>query len=139
MSKKEVKTNAMRMLDRAKVSYSYEEYVVNEEHITSEEYVLNDGIDSNDFNDSNYNQDSNITNDYNENSSNNDYNGNNYNNDNDHYYDSDNSNTGTLVYIAAGNRYYHKTANCKFISGAVVQQVYLEDHQDKFECNCWKY
>ena len=26
MSKKEVKTNAMRMLDRAKVSYSYEEY-----------------------------------------------------------------------------------------------------------------
>ena len=26
MSKKEVKTNAMRMLDRAKVSYTYEEY-----------------------------------------------------------------------------------------------------------------
>ena len=26
MSKKEVKTNAMRMLDRARVSYTYEEY-----------------------------------------------------------------------------------------------------------------
>ena len=80
----------------------------------------------------NYNQDSTITNNYYENSNNNDYYDNSSNND---YY----SSTGTLVYIAAGNRYYHKTANCKFISGSVVQQVYLEDHQDKFECNCWKY
>lgn len=97
-----------------------------------EEHVINEVIDSNNFNDSNYNQDSTITNNYYENSNNNDYYDNSSNND---YY----SSTGTLVYIAAGNRYYHKTANCKFISGAVVQQVYLEDHQDKFECNCWKY
>ena len=33
MSKKEVKTNAMRMLDRAKVSYTYEEYELSLIHI----------------------------------------------------------------------------------------------------------
>ena len=43
MSKKEVKTNAMRMLDRAKVSYTYEEDVYKRQFLQSSLQTLAEG------------------------------------------------------------------------------------------------
>lgn len=49
------------------------------------------------------------------------------------------SSGGTSVYIADGNKYYHKTSSCKFIKGLSTHKVKLEDYPNKYQCNCWKY
>ena len=47
--------------------------------------------------------------------------------------------SGQKVYIAKGNSYYHKSANCKFINGADVSKVDISDVGGKYPCNCMKY
>ena len=46
---------------------------------------------------------------------------------------------GQKVYIAKGNSYYHKSASCKFIQGADVSCVGIDDVSGKYPCNCIKY
>ena len=55
-------------------------------------------------------------------------------------YNSGSANSGgQLVYIASGNRYYHKNANCKHLGGASVQAVGINNVGGKYPCNCVKY
>ena len=55
-------------------------------------------------------------------------------------YNSGSANSGgQLVYIASGNRYYHKNDNCKHLGGASVQAVGINNVGGKYPCNCVKY
>lgn len=66
-----------------------------------------------------------------------------YNPDSGHHSEKHHSNknhsSGQKVYIAKGNSYYHKSANCKFIKGADVSKVDISDVGGKHPCNCIKY
>ena len=46
---------------------------------------------------------------------------------------------GRTVYIANGNSYYHKSASCKFLRGASVKAVGINNVGGKHACNCVKY
>lgn len=46
---------------------------------------------------------------------------------------------GRTVYIASGNSYYHKSASCKFLRGASVKAVGINNVGGKHACNCVKY
>ena len=46
---------------------------------------------------------------------------------------------GRIVYIASGNSYYHKSSSCKFIRGASVKAVSINNVGGKHACNCIKY
>lgn len=46
---------------------------------------------------------------------------------------------GRMVYIASGNSYYHKSASCKFLRGASVKAVGINNVGGKHACNCVKY
>lgn len=46
---------------------------------------------------------------------------------------------GRIVYIASGNSYYHKSSSCKFIRGASVKAVSINNVGGKYACNCIKY
>ena len=46
---------------------------------------------------------------------------------------------GRTVYIASGNSYYHKSSSCKFIRGASVKAVSINNVGGKYACNCIKY
>lgn len=46
---------------------------------------------------------------------------------------------GRTVYIASGNSYYHKSASCKFLGGASVKAVGINNVGGKHACNCVKY
>ena len=46
---------------------------------------------------------------------------------------------GRTVYIASGNSYYHKSSSCKFIRGASVKAVGINNVGGKYACNCIKY
>ena len=46
---------------------------------------------------------------------------------------------GRIVYIASGNSYYHKSSSCKFIRGASVKAVSINNVGGKHACNCMKY
>ena len=41
--------------------------------------------------------------------------------------------------MANGNSYYHKSASCKFIRGASVKAVGINNVGGKHACNCMKY
>lgn len=47
--------------------------------------------------------------------------------------------SGQTVYIANGNSYYHKSSSCKFIKGADVKEVDINNVGSKHPCNCIKY
>lgn len=49
------------------------------------------------------------------------------------------SSGGRTVYIASGNSYYHKTSSCKFLRGASVKAVSINNVGGKHACNCMKY
>ena len=49
------------------------------------------------------------------------------------------SSRGRTVYIASGNSYYHKSDSCKFIRGASVKAVGINNVGGKHACNCMKY
>lgn len=49
------------------------------------------------------------------------------------------SSSGRTVYIASGNSYYHKSSSCKFIRGASVKAVSINNVGGKHACNCMKY
>ena len=49
------------------------------------------------------------------------------------------SSGGRTVYIASGNSYYHSTAGCKFLNGASVMAVGINNVGGKHPCNCVKY
>lgn len=46
---------------------------------------------------------------------------------------------GKTVYIASGNSYYHKSSSCKFLRGASVKAVGINNVGGKHACNCVKY
>lgn len=46
---------------------------------------------------------------------------------------------GRTVYVASGNSYYHKSSSCKFIRGASVKAVSINNVGGKHACNCMKY
>lgn len=46
---------------------------------------------------------------------------------------------GRTVYIASGNSYYHKSSSCKFLRGASVKAVGINNVGGKHPCNCVKY
>lgn len=46
---------------------------------------------------------------------------------------------GRTVYIASGNSYYHKSSSCKFLRGASVKAVGINNVGGKHACNCVKY
>lgn len=49
------------------------------------------------------------------------------------------SSGGKAVYIAPGNSYYHASSSCKFLRGASVQAVGINNVGGKHPCNCIKY
>ena len=49
------------------------------------------------------------------------------------------SSGGRIVYIASGNSYYHKSSSCKFLRGASVNAVGINNVGGKHACNCVKY
>lgn len=46
---------------------------------------------------------------------------------------------GRTVYIASGNSYYHNSPSCKFMRGASVRAVGINNVGGKHACNCVKY
>ncbi len=46
---------------------------------------------------------------------------------------------GRTVYIASGNSYYHNSPSCKFLRGASVSAVAINNVGGKHPCNCVKY
>ena len=52
---------------------------------------------------------------------------------------SSNRHIGKSVYIANGNSYYHKSPSCKFLRGASVKAVGINNVGGKHACNCVKY
>lgn len=49
------------------------------------------------------------------------------------------SSGGRTVYIASGNSYYHSSSSCKFLRGASVKAVGINNVGGKHDCNCVKY
>lgn len=49
------------------------------------------------------------------------------------------SSGGRTVYIASGNSYYHSSSSCKFLRGASVTAVGINNVGGKHACNCIKY
>ena len=49
------------------------------------------------------------------------------------------SSGGRTVYIASGNSYYHSSSSCKFLRGASVKAVGINNVGGKHACNCVKY
>ena len=49
------------------------------------------------------------------------------------------SSGGRTVYIASGNSYYHSSSSCKFLRGASVTAVGINNVGGKQACNCIKY
>ncbi len=47
--------------------------------------------------------------------------------------------SGRTVYIASGNSYYHNSPSCKFLRGASVKAVGINNVGGKHACNCVKY
>ena len=72
-----------------------------------------------------------------QNSSQNSGSSNNYNNSSNSNNNSNYNSGSGSYYVAAGNRYYHKTPSCKFLEGAPTTLV--SDVSNKFPCNCVKY
>lgn len=51
---------------------------------------------------------------------------------------SNNNSGGRTVYVAKGNSYYHASKSCKFISGASVSAIGINNVGGKHPCNCAK-
>lgn len=45
---------------------------------------------------------------------------------------------GRIVYITDGNSYYHSSPSCKFLAGAHVRAVGINEVDDKYPCECIK-
>ena len=52
---------------------------------------------------------------------------------------SNNNSGGRTVYVAKGNSYYHASKSCKYISGASISAVSINNVGGKPPCNCVKY
>ena len=46
--------------------------------------------------------------------------------------------TAEYGYVASGNKYIHKTSNCKFIKDKAADKVSVS-LSEKYKCNCWHY